>query len=66
MSKFVFTIRVKLLFAFGIGVTIIFMAGLVGALQLCHGNAEGPLLFTEDFKLVVASTDKIYAAFFSW
>jgi len=27
MSKFVFTIRVKLLFAFGIGVTIIFMAG---------------------------------------
>jgi len=41
----VFTIRVKLLFAFGIGVTIIFMAGLVGALQLCHGNAEGPLLF---------------------
>jgi len=27
---------------------------------------DATLAETEDFKLVVASTDKIYAAFFSW
>jgi len=29
-------------------------------------SADSALLNSEDFKLVVASTDKIYAAFFSW
>jgi hypothetical protein len=43
--KFVLTIRVKLLFAFGMAVTIMLMTGLVGFLQLCYGNADCPLLF---------------------
>jgi methyl-accepting chemotaxis protein len=43
--KSIFTIRAKLLFAFGIGATIMLMAGLVGVLQLCYAKPDGSLLF---------------------
>ncbi|MFM0088857.1 methyl-accepting chemotaxis protein [Paraburkholderia sediminicola] len=43
--KLVLTIRVKLLFAFGMGAAIMLMAGLVGILQLYYGRVGGPRLF---------------------
>ncbi|CAE6787408.1 hypothetical protein R69776_04595 [Paraburkholderia nemoris] len=41
MSKLVFTIRIKLFFAFGVGVGTMLMVGVIGSIQIWDGNAGG-------------------------